>query len=485
MTQPLHSLTSPVAASAMSGDNLLSHLSNDHCNGCPHPVPAHLKVGLSCGCGPFHIECVEKVRYEARRNVDFKKRPQASPMSEFNCPRCHAPVVDVHHVPDGPKEPETPKPSAPPSLYPAPSQHATPIGYPKSPGYGSIQVPQSSMYTPPPEPHGGQFYQLHYASDPMPMHEMVSPSRIPNLSAGYAGSDGSLPQSWPPVPPLSSFQLPRAWVPTGSPRPQQTRPDFVAFSPVTNAPSAPPISSTEPSLVHDGIESMMYSFETRGPSFENQDPRRSSFENRTRVSFEKYHRHSSDTNTTPRPPRDSHPGISQRSVWSRASSALSVLSDRSGARSSHISTTGEEALRNLPSVPSIMPRSPSLPPRARRFRDGGRRENGRHSLEDGSRRPRQRRGPSDQTREFASMGSLRGFVTGGRPTTPDAKVPHMFVNVRVDVINHDCSGVGCSHCAARRSNNRSRQSHQRQRGTPGEQRRGRSSHAAFSRGGNS
>lgn len=118
MTLPFHALNSTLAGSTMSGDNLLSQFSNDHCNDCQKLVPAHLRVGLSYRCGLFHIESFETVMCEARRNVDFKKRPQALPMSEFNCSQLPRSSVWRTSRPRRAKEPETPKPSAPPNLYP-------------------------------------------------------------------------------------------------------------------------------------------------------------------------------------------------------------------------------------------------------------------------------------------------------------------------------------------------------------------------------
>lgn len=85
----------------------------------------------------------------------------------------------------GPLNPEILS-SASPSLYPTPSRHNAPLGYPESPGYGFPGPQQNSMYT----PYRLPLYNSYYATNPIPMHETVSPSRSTSHSAGYDARKG-------------------------------------------------------------------------------------------------------------------------------------------------------------------------------------------------------------------------------------------------------------------------------------------------------
>ncbi|CDF39707.1 unnamed protein product [Chondrus crispus] len=418
----------PPATSAMSGHHPLAHRPMDRCHKCHQIVSPLDKIVLSCGCTPFHMECIDKVKDEARRSNQYIKSP---PISKFKCPRCYDPVVNWHRVLGPPLQRESPtRPhSGPSNFYPMPQPYTLP-GYPGSSACEShrsqpIPIPTVVQEQQPQGPYGGNSWT--------PMHEAASPSGAADHDMRHTDWHRQFPVSWPQRP-MPSFRLPPG---RGSAFPSQLSQNegLDVLAPATEAASAPPLSPKDQSpLLHH----------TTIPSFDSKDESlrtySHSFDPKIHVSFEKT-RWGADEGFAPVCGTPEGPSTSTRSLWNVHSSSLPDTA-RQEAKFSHHSQPDEDIVRRMPSVPKVMPRSPSPGPKHREPK--GREREG--SYERAHKTKHEREGGSGQhsRRRFATVRGTASFQPQDNWDGEGGK-PDMILHVKMHLIKDQWRG-SCPHC---------------------------------------
>lgn len=415
----------PPATSTMPGDHLPAHRATDRCHKCQHIVLPLDKIVLSCGCSPFHMECIDKVKDEARRSNQYVKSP---PMSKFKCPRCYDPVVNWHRVPGPLFEPESPtRPhSGPSNFYPMPQPYAPP-GCPGSSACEShrsqpIPIPRVLQEQQPQGPYGGNSWT--------PMHEVASPSGAADHDMRHGEWHRQFPVSWPQRP-MPSFRLP-PWRGSAFPSQLSQNEGLDVLSPAASAP--PPSPRDQSHSLH----------RTAIPNFDSKctSPRTFShfFDPKIQVSFEKT-RWDADEGFAPVRGTPEGPSTSTRSLWNEHSSILPDTARRE-PKISHYFQADEDIIRRIPSVPKVMPRPPSPGPKRRELKGRGR----ERSYERAQKTKQEREGGSGQPsrRRIATVRGTASFQPLDNRDGEGGK-PDMILHVKMHLIKDQWRG-NCPHC---------------------------------------